>query len=103
LTKLLERKVADRLGSGPGGAQELKDSDFFGCLDFARVLEKGYTPEFKPPAAKEGAVDASNFDAEFTSEKVDIIRLQITDSVYMLCDANFLFLHRPLILLSLHI
>lgn len=61
--------MTDRLGSGPGDATELKETDFFGCLDFARILEKGYTPEFKPPTAKEGT-DVSNFDAEFTSEKV---------------------------------
>lgn len=61
--------MSDRLGSGPGDARELKDTDFFSCYDWNRVLEKGYTPEFKPPAAKDGA-DVSNFDAEFTSEKV---------------------------------
>lgn len=68
LTRLLERKVTDRLGSGSGDANELKDTDFFACYDFARVLEKGYTPEFKPPASRDSA-DVSNFDTEFTSEK----------------------------------
>lgn len=72
ITRLLERKVADRLGSGPEDAGELKDTDFFGCLDFARVVDKGYTPEFRPPISREDATDVSNFDAEFTSERVSI-------------------------------
>lgn len=69
LTRLLERKVSDRLGSGPEDANELKETDFFGCLDFARVLDKGYTPEFRPTVLK-GSTDVSNFDREFTDEKV---------------------------------
>jgi hypothetical protein len=64
--------VAGRLGSGVGDASELKDTDFFGCLDFARVIEKGYTPEFRPPISREDATDVSNFDAEFTNERVCI-------------------------------
>lgn len=59
---LLERKVQLRLGSGPSGAEELKFSPFFRKLDFDRVLNRGYDPEFVPPAAL-------NVDKEFTSSK----------------------------------
>lgn len=86
LTRLLERKVTDRLGSGPGDATELKDTDFFSCYDWARVIDKGYPPEFKPPAAKEGS-DVSNFDAEFTSEKVrTFLRTCVAHYLILFCE-----------------
>ena len=69
LTRLLERKVTERLGSGPGDANELKETDYFSSLDFNRVVEKGYTPEFRPPVIAD-STDVSNFDPEFTNEKV---------------------------------
>lgn len=68
LTRLLERKVTERLGSGPGDANELKETDYFSSLDFNRVVEKGYTPEFRPPVIAD-STDVSNFDPEFTNEK----------------------------------
>jgi serum/glucocorticoid-regulated kinase 2 len=68
LRGLLQRKVEERLGSGPGGTDEIKNADFFKSLDFDRVMAKEYTPEFKPPAGRNDT-DATNFDAEFTSER----------------------------------
>ena len=68
LRRLLERKVSDRLGSGPTGANELKRTAFFQTLDFARVLKKEVRPEFIPPQSRNEA-DVSNFDTEFTSEQ----------------------------------
>lgn len=68
LKGLLERKVADRLGSGPGDANELKATEFLSSLDFDVVYARGYTPEFIPPA-KRDETDVSNFDSEFTEEK----------------------------------
>ena len=68
LRGLLQRKVEERLGSGPAGTDEIKNADFFKSLDFDRVMAKEYTPEFKPPAGRH-ETDATNFDAEFTSER----------------------------------
>lgn len=68
LRGLLERVVASRLGSGPGGAQDVKRSSFFRSLDWGRVLAREYTPEFRPPAATSES-DVRNFDTEFTSER----------------------------------
>mmetsp|Transcript_15975 Transcript_15975/g.31802 ORF Transcript_15975/g.31802 Transcript_15975/m.31802 type:complete len:387 (+) Transcript_15975:53-1213(+) len=69
LRGLLQRKVEERLGSGPGGTDEIKNADFFAkTLDFDRVYRKEYTPEFKPPAGRSDT-DATNFDAEFTTER----------------------------------
>ena len=66
LKNMLERKVSDRLGC-IGGANDIKSSSFFEHLDFMVVLNRGYTPEFKPPAAQ-NLTDVRNFDTEFTSE-----------------------------------
>ena len=76
ITKLLKRKVEDRLGSGPEDGEEIKAHEFFKTLDgkpftFEKCLKKEYTPEFKPPK-KESATDVSNFDPEFTKEKARI-------------------------------
>lgn len=60
--------MAERLGSGPGAAEDVKRSSFFSSLDFARVNGKDYTPEFRPPQAK-SETDVANFDTEFTSER----------------------------------
>jgi hypothetical protein len=71
ISGLLERKVAERLGSGPGDAAELKASEFLSTLDFDRVLARGYTPEFRPPEQRD-ETDVRNFDREFTEEGVRI-------------------------------
>ena len=63
LRGLLQRKVEERLGSGPTGTEEIKGQAFFKQLDFERVMRKEYAPEFKPPDAG----SATNFDAEFTN------------------------------------
>jgi hypothetical protein len=71
LTGLLERKVMERLGSGPGDASELKQSEFLAVLDFDRVMNKGYVPEFTPPEQRD-ETDVRNFDREFTDEGVSL-------------------------------
>jgi serum/glucocorticoid-regulated kinase 2 len=69
ITGLLQRKIDERLGSGPTDALELKQSDFLAVLDFERVVRRGYTPEFIPPAQRDDT-DVRNFDREFTEEGV---------------------------------
>jgi len=65
---ILERNVATRLGS-TSGAIEIRKHEFFAPLDWDRVSRKEYEPEFRPPVLGDAST-ASNFDAEFTSEKV---------------------------------
>ena len=72
LKGLLERRVADRLGSGEGDAQELYQSEFLSSLDIDRVLNKEYTPEFVPPAMRFDT-DVRNFEREFTDERVRVL------------------------------
>ena len=63
---MLERKVEDRLGSGPTDAEEIKEHPWFDELDWSKILRKEYTPEFIPPS--KSATDTANFDDEFTTE-----------------------------------
>ena len=85
LLGLMERDVAKRLGSGwvggdasagGGGAaaasenhasdvQELQAHPYFSNLDWDRVLDCSYSPEFVPPAPTRGG---DNFDTVFTGE-----------------------------------
>lgn len=69
LKGLLERKVADRIGSREDDAQELFQSEFLSSLDMERVLNKDYPPEFVPPAQRH-ETDVRNFEREFTDERV---------------------------------
>lgn len=68
LRRLLDRKVSERLGSGPKGAKELKESPFFDTLDWDLVYNKRYKCEFIPPVMRHEG-DVRNFDVEFTKEK----------------------------------
>jgi len=67
LSGLLHRKQDQRLGCGSEAADEIKAHRFFASLDFEKVLNKEYEPEFVPPIAHEG--DVSNFDKEFTNQR----------------------------------
>ncbi|KAH8919960.1 Pkinase-domain-containing protein [Atractiella rhizophila] len=66
LTGLLNRDPTKRLGKG--GAQEIKDHDFFSKhLVWDDLVHKKIQPPFKPSV--ENVADTSNFDEEFVSEK----------------------------------
>ena len=67
LRGMLERKVSDRLGCGPTGANEMKRTPFFSSLDIKQVMARAYEPEFRPPASTSQS-DVRNFDTEFTNE-----------------------------------
>jgi len=88
---LLQRDVAKRLGSGEtaglaaqgggdaaatrvpgdevsmGDAQQLQAHRYFSNVDWDRVLQRGYSPEFKPPAPT-SLGETNNFDTVFTNE-----------------------------------
>ena len=67
LRGMLERKVADRVGCGPTGANEMKRKAFLASLDFNKVISRGYKVSFVPPASTSDT-DVRNFDKEFTDE-----------------------------------
>ncbi|WFD18393.1 non-specific serine/threonine protein kinase [Malassezia caprae] len=67
LVRLLQRDPAQRLGSPPGGAADIKTHPFFTkYIDWNLLLAKKVQPPYKPGVAS--AFDTSNFDPEFTSE-----------------------------------
>ncbi|SHO76400.1 Similar to S.cerevisiae protein YPK1 (Serine/threonine protein kinase) [Malassezia sympodialis ATCC 42132] len=67
LARLLQRDPAQRLGSPPGGASDIKTHPFFTkYIDWNLLLAKKVQPPYKPGVAS--AFDTSNFDPEFTKE-----------------------------------
>lgn len=68
LEALLQREVPRRLGTR-GDAAKVRRHRFFRGYDFARVLARGYTPQFRPTLRN--AADTANFDTAFTDEPVD--------------------------------
>ncbi|KZF25431.1 kinase-like protein [Xylona heveae TC161] len=64
LTKLLDRNPATRMGAN--GAAEIKAHQFFHSIDWRKLLQRKYEPNFKPNVTD--ALDTANFDREFTSE-----------------------------------
>jgi serine/threonine protein kinase len=51
--KFLNRKPAERLGSGPDDFEAIKAEPFFAPIDWARLNRREYKPEFVPHAAKD--------------------------------------------------
>eukprot|EP00964_Phaeocystis_antarctica_P061200 scaffold36540_cov45-Phaeocystis_antarctica.AAC.1 len=43
------RDPAARLGAGPTGTADVMADGFFAPLDFAQVMQRAYTPEWRPP------------------------------------------------------
>lgn len=67
LRGMLERNVADRLGSVKD-AEDLKSHPFFAGLDWEAVARRGVKPEFTPPKLS-SPTDTRYFDPEFTTER----------------------------------
>ncbi|KAF7284234.1 hypothetical protein GWI33_022385 [Rhynchophorus ferrugineus] len=63
LRALFKRNPANRLGAGPGGAEDLKKHEFFETIDFDAVLNKKIRPPLRPMC---GPADAY-FDPEYAN------------------------------------
>jgi len=69
LKQLLKRDPAVRLGSGPDDAKPIKAHPFFSTkINWDKLYRKQVRAPFIPKI--KGETDTSNFDVEFTSEKV---------------------------------
>ena len=80
LTRLLNRKVENRLGFGTRDAELVKEHRFFSGVDWDAVINRKTIPPFKP--VLKSADDVSNFDKEFTSKPpIDSPPGSISDSV----------------------
>ena len=65
LRALLHREPAERLGSGPTDADEIKDHLFFASVEWEALLDGSAPPPWTPTVV--GSLDTSQFDREFTS------------------------------------
>ena len=69
LKQLLKRDPSVRLGSGSDDAKPIKAHPFFASkINWTKLLNKQVRAPFVPKI--KGETDTSNFDVEFTSEKV---------------------------------
>ncbi|XP_022666618.1 ribosomal protein S6 kinase beta-1-like isoform X2 [Varroa jacobsoni] len=66
LRRLLRRQVTQRLGAGPGDAEEIKSHPFFKNCTWERVTSRSTEPPYKPPLTSED--DTSQFDTKFTKQ-----------------------------------
>ncbi|KAJ6233718.1 ribosomal protein S6 KINASE [Anaeramoeba flamelloides] len=69
ITKLLNRDPKTRLGSG--GVEEIKNHEFFDGVDWEKIYNGGYVPEFIPTIKERD--DLQNFDEKFTSKPISIL------------------------------
>ncbi|XP_023616739.1 ribosomal protein S6 kinase alpha-1 isoform X3 [Myotis lucifugus] len=65
LRALFKRNPANRLGSGPDGAEEIKRHVFYSTIDWNKLYRREIKPPFKPAVAQPD--DTFYFDTEFTS------------------------------------
>ena len=68
ITKLLRRDPNTRLGSTDADCEPIKKHAFFKAINWDKLLRREVKPDFVPKVSHDG--DTSNFDAEFTSERV---------------------------------
>ncbi|KAJ6229599.1 ribosomal protein S6 KINASE [Anaeramoeba flamelloides] len=74
ISSLLNRNPEKRLGMK--GVEEIKQHSFFSDLDWQKIYNKEYKPEFIPTI--EDITDVGNFDEEFTEEKVEDSLVQVS-------------------------
>ncbi|XP_025054545.1 ribosomal protein S6 kinase alpha-1 isoform X4 [Alligator sinensis] len=65
LRALFKRNPANRLGSGPDGAEEIKRHPFYSTIDWNKLYRREIKPPFKPAVGRPD--DTFYFDTEFTS------------------------------------
>ncbi|NWS77841.1 KS6AA kinase, partial [Crotophaga sulcirostris] len=65
LRALFKRNPANRLGSGPDGAEEIKRHPFYSTIDWNKLYRREIKPPFKPAVGQPD--DTFYFDSEFTS------------------------------------
>lgn len=62
---MIQRQVAQRLGSAPSDAEQIKNHQFFKHINWNDVISRKLEPPFRPILASED--DVSQFDKRFTT------------------------------------
>jgi serine/threonine protein kinase len=70
ICQLLEKEPVDRLGSGPGDAEEIKQHPFFNGLSWEKLMKKEIEAPWKPRI--ESDIDTRNFDLQFTQQAEEL-------------------------------
>ena len=88
MEKLIRRNAKERLGAGPGDAEDIKKHPFFAGIDWVKLYNKELTPPFRPEVVRHppvllflkvesfsllwpqrGPGDTTNFDAPTISQE----------------------------------
>ncbi|CAG0880714.1 unnamed protein product [Darwinula stevensoni] len=75
----LTKNTSKRLGCAPKGEEDVRVHPFFRRIDWEKIENREVQPPFKPKIRHRK--DVSNFDRQFTSEKVE---LTPTDKVFLM-------------------
>ncbi|XP_029834027.1 protein kinase C, brain isozyme isoform X2 [Ixodes scapularis] len=75
----LTKNPSKRLGCGSSGEEDVRTHPFFRRIDWDKIENREVQPPFKPRIKHRK--DVSNFDKQFTSEKID---LTPTDKLFMM-------------------
>lgn len=65
LKGLLQKEASRRLGSGPGGSNEIKNHKWFKSINWRKLEEREIQPSFRPTVA--GKICVANFEERWTS------------------------------------
>eukprot|EP00056_Hartaetosiga_gracilis_P021935 m.27335 g.27335 ORF g.27335 m.27335 type:complete len:652 (-) comp9344_c0_seq1:132-2087(-) len=85
LKGLMEKRREKRYGCGTDGQDQLRKHEFFADINWERLRKLELKPPFVP---KKGKDLSSNFDSEFTSEKLEFTPAQ-TDVIQQIDQAVF--------------
>jgi len=88
LTKLLWKFPADRLGSGPGGVDEIKNHPWFSGINWNLLLEQKLKPPFIP--APNCETDLCYFDSTFKNKPVSALFCPSPFELFKLKDFTYI-------------